>query len=363
MGRSLSFIVVFGMLGMLLCGCEINYLLSQGYHQIKLLSARRSLEDVLADPSISESLKERIRLVQAVCEFADKKLELKTAKSYRSFIEIEGPVVAYVVSACPKDRLEPYMWRFPLVGFFPYKGFFNLEEAKKEKTLLEKIGLDVHLAGATAFSSLGWFADPIYSCMLRLEDIELCYTIFHELVHATVFFPNQVEFNEQLATFVGWQSTLEFFRERKKDPHQTEKILGMLEEEQTLAHFLEGIRDELSSLYGSDIGLEEKLLKRKEVFERAKLRAGLLGQTIRGTKLEALAGMEWNNASFLALWRYRYDIGELNKLLSKLGGDLKALLATVISWQKQSVDPLLKLREEVGEKAGEPIAPPGHNPS
>lgn len=347
MGRAVSFTVFLGLLGMLLCGCEINYLLTQGYHQVKLLSARRSLEDVLADPSVSESMKQRIRLVQAVCEFAKQELGLKTAESYRSFIEIQGPFVAYVVSACPKDRLEPHLWRFPLVGSFPYKGFFNLEGAKKEKLLLERSGLDAHLAGATAFSALGWFADPIYSSMLRLEEIELCYTIFHELVHATVFFPDQVEFNEQLATFVGWQATLRFFREKKKDPHQAEKILGLLKEEQAWAQFLGELRDELTCLYGSDMRPEEKLSRRQEIFEKAKLRLGLLGEPSRETRFESLAAMDWNNASFLALWRYRYDVGELSSFLSKLEGDLKALLGAVTSWQEQGLDPLVKLMEEM----------------
>lgn len=348
MARAASFTLLLGILGMLLCGCEMNYLLTQGYHQVKLLSARRSVEDVLADPSVSESLKEGIRLVQEACEFGAKDLGLKTAKSYRSFVEIKGPVVAYVVSACPKDRLEPHLWRFPLVGAFPYKGFFNLEEARREKILLEAKSLDSHLAWATAFSALGWFADPIYSSMLRLQDIDLCYTIFHELVHSTVFFQDHVEFNEQLATFAGWQATLLFFQEKKKDLHKTQKILELLEEEQALARLLEELRDELTALYGSEMGLEYKLQKRKDIFERTKVRLGQLGKTFGGARLEALAAMEWNNASFLALWRYRYNVGELNNLFSKLGGDLRALLRMVVSWQEKGVDPLLKLREEAG---------------
>jgi len=348
LARAASLTIVLGILGILLCGCEINYLLSQGYHQVKLLSTRRSLEHVLADPNVSEFLKERIRLVQEVCEFAGKDLGLKTAKSYRSFIEIQGPVVAYVVSACLKHRLEPYLWRFPLVGSFPYKGFFNLEEAKKEKTLLETKGLDTHLTGATAFSALGWFADPIYSSMLRLQDIDLCYTIFHELVHATVFFQDQVEFNEQLATFVGWQAALLFFQEKKKDLHKTEKIIEILKEEQALAELLGELKDELDGLYASQMELEYKLQRRKEIFEKAKRRLSHLGKTFGGGRLEALAAMDWNNASFLALWRYRYDVGELNKLFSKLGGELRALLRMVVSWQENGFDPLLKLREETG---------------
>ncbi len=342
MGPMSRFMILLGTLGVLLCGCEMNYLLSQGYHQVKLLAARRSLEDVLSDPSTPELIRERIRLVQDICEFAHKELGLQSAKSYRSFIEIPGSVVAYVVSACPKDRLEPYLWRFPLLGSFPYKGFFNLQEAQREKESLEKEGLDTHLTGVSAFSALGWFADPIYSSMLRMDDMELCYTIFHELAHATVFFPDRVEFNEQFATFVGWQATVRFLTEQKGSHHAT-KVIQLLEEEHALAQVLKEVKDELTDLYGSPLSREEKLLRREMVFQEARMRLSRTGRA----RLQSLAAMEWNNASFLALWRYRYDTGELASLLSKLKGDLRALIEMVISWREQGMDPMDKLLDEI----------------
>lgn len=339
---------LFSSLGMLLCGCEMSYILSQGYGQVKLLAARRPLESVLADPTVSESIKGRLRLVQEVCKFAEKELGLKAGKSYRSFVEMPGEVVAYVVSGSPKDRLEPYLWRFPLLGSFPYKGFFNLEEAKEEKERLEGEGFDTHLAGATAFSALGWFADPIYSPMLKLEEIELCYTIFHELVHATFFFPDQVEFNEQLATLVGWQATFLFFSARHNGPHEMERVMELLEEEQALARVLEEIRRDLDTLYVSSLPLEEKLRGKEVIFEKAKASLGHLGAAGRGKRLAALAHMKWNNASFLALWRYRYDVGELSRLLAKLGGDLRSMIRLLSSWLEQGADPLSKLQQELG---------------
>jgi predicted aminopeptidase len=357
--RSIGLGFLLGALGMLLCGCEMGYLLSQGYHQVRLLARQRSLEDVLADPAVSSLTRERIRLVQAVCEFGEKELGLRSGKSYRSFIQVEGPVVAYVVSACPKDRFEPYTWRFPVVGSFPYKGFFRLEDARREKDNLERMGYDTHLSGASAFSALGWFSDPIYSPMLDMDEAELAYTIFHELVHATVFFHDQVDFNEQLATLVGWQSALKFFEGRSEEGSlQASRIKGIIEAEQALCGLLEELRGTLLSLYVSEVGLEEKLQERKKIFAQAKAQVNSLAAKHKSTKLEALARMEWNNASFLAMWRYRYDVGELNSLYLKSGGDLKGLVRMIISWREQGLDPAKQLREKLKEMGGPAKTPP-----
>lgn len=357
-GKSLVLGLITGALGLLLCGCEMGYLLSQGYHQAKLLAQRRPVEEVLDDASVAPSLKDRIRLVQAVCDFGEKRLGLKRGNSYRSFIEIQGPVVAYVVSACPKDNLLPHTWRFPILGNFPYKGFFSLDRAKRERQALEQKGYDTHLAGATAFSALGWFADPIYSSMLRMEEADLAYTIFHEMVHTTVFFPNQVEFNEQLATLVGWQAAADFFQENyPRDSPNAQRVREALQAERALTGLLEKTRARLVDLYATDLNLKQKIEKREEIFRHAREQVRLLAQEHPGGRLDSLSEMEWNNASFLALWRYRYDVGPLDSMLFSLGGNLRALIRTVRSWKDQGLDPVVTLERELRARGGT-LAPP-----
>lgn len=336
-------------IGVSLWGCEMGYLLTQGYHQATLLAHKRPVNEVLEDQGVDPGIKDRIRLIQAVCLFGEKELGLVRGTSYSSFVQIPGDAVVYVVSACPKDSLVPHTWWFPILGEFPYKGFFDPERAKKEKRALQEKDYDVHLGRASAFSALGWFSDPIYSSMLRMEETDLVYTIFHEMVHRTVFFKNQVDFNEQLATLVGWQATYRFMeRSYGKGSPQARKVLETIEAQRAVASVLQELRAQLLALYCRDIPTEEKLSKRQEIFREAKRRTGILGKENPGARLDSICSMEWNNASFLALWRYRYDVGRLEELLSRLGGDLGKLIQRVRSWKDQGVEPEQALEKELG---------------
>lgn len=336
-------------IGVSLWGCEMGYLLSQGYQQARLLAHKRPVKEVLEDQKVDPGIKDRIRLIQAVCRFGEEELGLTRGTSYSSFVQIPGDAVVYVVSACPKDSLVPHTWWFPILGEFPYKGFFHLERARKEKRALQEKGYDVHLGRASAFSALGWFSDPIYSSMLRMEETDLVYTVFHEMVHRTVFFKNQVDFNEQLATLVGWQATYRFMElTYGKGSSQTRKVLEAIETERAVASVLQELRAQLLALYCRDIPMEEKLSKRQEIFREAKGRIAILGKENPGARLDSICSMEWNNASFLALWRYRYDVGRLEGLLSRLGEDLGKLIQRVRSWKDQGVEPERALEEELG---------------
>lgn len=324
--------------GFLIQGCEVSYILRQGYHQAKLLSQRRDVTEVLADPSIGVEAKEKIRFIEELCEFATMRLRLERKGSYRSFVQLKRDHLGYVISACPRDSLRPLVWSFPLLGEFPYKGFFSLEDALEEKKSLELRGFDVHLGLIGAFSALGWFRDPIYSTMLKMDDLELAQTIFHELVHSNVFFKDKVEFNEQVATFVGWEACLKFFQWRYgEDSQEAIQVMEALDAEKALSAFLGRWMSRLSDLYSSLLSTEEKLLIREEIFAALISEARNLAQTHR--RLRWLGEVSWNNASFMALWRYRYDIGEMEVLYSFVGGDLEALLLLLKQWERNGGDP------------------------
>jgi predicted aminopeptidase len=329
-----------------LMGCQLGYVLRQGRQQLRLLARRKPVEEALKDPTLTSDLKEGIRLVQQVRAFGEDRLGLIPSGAYRSFIKIEGDVVAYVISASPKDRLEPYLWCFPVVGSFPYKGFFRLDEAQAEKQDLEEMGYDTYLCGAAAFSSLGWFSDPLYSSMLRMDPLDLIYTVLHEMVHATVFFPDHVDFNEQLATLVGWRATVTF----------TETVYGSasprahrardaMEDEIRMGKFLTWAYDRLAAFYASPLSVDERLRQRERVFEEIRARLEKELQSLSTARFSALKGVVWNNASLLALWRYRYDTGLLESLYEQLGRDLRALMTTVKRWRKLELDPQAALNK------------------
>jgi predicted aminopeptidase len=338
-----------------LAGCQLGYIVRQGFHQIQLLSQRRPVEDVLADPRVSPQIKERIQLVQRARAFGEDQLGLRTTGAYRSYIEIQGDVLAYVVSASPKDRLEPYLWRFPLVGRFPYKGFFRIEEAQAQRDALEEEGYDTHLSGVVAFTALGWFSDPLYASMLRMDEIDLVYTILHEMVHATVFFPDHVDFNEQLATFVGWKGAAAFMdRVHGAASPDAQRANDAIHDEMLVGEFLASAYARMAALYDLPIASDEKIMRRDGAFAEIRTALHRTLSKRRTSRFSALEQLVWNNASLLALWRYRYDTGPLETLYVHLGRDLRGLMATTARWRDRGLDPRTALRATLsgGHAAG-----------
>jgi predicted aminopeptidase len=259
--------------------------------------------------------------------------------------------VAYVVSAAPKDDLVPYLWRFPIVGSFPYKGFFRIEDARKQRNILESEGYDAFLSGAAAFSALGWFSDPLYSSMLEMDQIQLVYTILHEMVHGTVYFPSHADFNEQLATFVGWNGALAFTRfTYGRDSMQVRHAEAVIRDEKTLADFITWAHARLSLFYALPIPREDKISGRKRVFDEIRDEFELYLTKFGSERFSALKAIPWNNASILSLWRYRYDTGHLEDLYAHVGSDPNALMALVKTWRENRVDPQKALTEALAGK-------------
>ncbi len=141
-----------------LSGC---YILTQGYGQLRILLDSRGIDDLLADPSVPDATKLKLMFVREVKSFGEHELGLTRSANYESFYDTKGRPITYIVSACRKDRFEPHLWWFPIVGDVPYKGFFSKEDARAEALDLEKQGFDVAVGTAAAYSTLGYFPDPV----------------------------------------------------------------------------------------------------------------------------------------------------------------------------------------------------------
>jgi predicted aminopeptidase len=187
----------------LLNGCAVGFLWHVSVGQLKLLSRRQPVEEVLRQAVLSEEEQDKLRLIMQVRLFAMEQLGLHADDSYTTFVDVGGPYVTYNVSAAPKDALHPYLWWFPIVGRVPYKGYFNQEAALRQAHKLEVRGYDTYVRGVRAYSTLGYFEDPILSSMLAYPDFALIDTIIHELVHRTVWVRGSVSFNESLASFAS----------------------------------------------------------------------------------------------------------------------------------------------------------------
>ena len=204
--RGLAALIVFGA-----AGCTVPYALRVAYEEIRILWGRQSIVQVLADDGLDDSTREKLTLVLEARAFARDVLAFDVGDNYATLARVDGDAVVHVVTAAYRDRLEAYTWRYPVVGRVPYRGFFDQSRAQRYAAELEARGLDTAVWPSAAFSTLGWFADPLLSNMLEHDPVELMTVVFHELTHVQLYVPSAAEFNESLANFVGHRAATTFF--------------------------------------------------------------------------------------------------------------------------------------------------------
>src|SRR5262249_12774086 len=200
------------LLAMLAAGCgSVGYVARSGWSEARVLWRRQPIVALLARHDIDPALREHLELALAVREFAAGPLGLRVGDSYRTFAEVDGEATVHVVSAAHRDRLAPYTWWYPVVGRVPYRGFFAESAAEAAARELARPDLDVDVRPAIAFSTLGWFADPLLSTVAATPPEAVAETILHELFHATLFVPGASAFNESAANFAGQRGAAAFF--------------------------------------------------------------------------------------------------------------------------------------------------------
>jgi len=271
-------------------------------------------------------------------------------------VELDRDYLAAVVSACAKDSFTRHEWWFPVVGRVPYKGFFNVDGARKERAKLEKKDLDVWIRGVDAFSTLGWFRDPLYSYMKEYSDKALADLIIHELLHATVYLNNHSQFNEELAEFVGSEGARLYMekmgiseeQEGPDDPEDQEKRASPQDREEDRAAYLFFIRSliaELDAVYKSGISREEKLSRKEEIIEASKIRFEEDYDSLFKTEsYKGFIELKINNA-YLELFRLYYEEDHyFRELYERSGSDLRKFIEAAKTVKvKKNGNPKLEL--------------------
>ncbi|MCL2211073.1 MAG: aminopeptidase [Treponema sp.] len=320
----------------LFSGC---YTLTQGVTMLGYLNQAIPLEQV--------EDKEFVRLVADIREFAMKELSLAESRNYTKYVNIDRDYLAAVVSASSKDSFTRQEWNYPIVGKMPYKGFFNIDGARKERIKLEKKDLDVWIRPVDAFSTLGWFRDPLYSYMSKYSPSRLADLIIHELVHATVFIKGQVQFNEELAEFIGSEGAKLFMETHYgADSEEHAKTLGSAEESKKYVEFIQELIFELDTLYSTKIDREEKLAEKERIINTAKERfkAGY-DSNFTNDNYRGFSEMPINNA-FLELYRLYHDEDNFYKdLFERTGSDLTAFIAAAKTITKKGGKPRAQLEK------------------
>ena len=318
--------------------CSPIYVIRAGIAEAKILRARRPIPEVVLDPATDERTRTKLTFVVEARNYAIEEFGLDVGRSYTSFTQLESDTLAMVLSAAPRDRLAPKTWWFPIVGRVPYKGYFNENAAIKAQGKLEEDGFDTFLRPTSAFSTLGWFADPLLSSLLRLDEVDLVETVLHELSHNHLFVKGQVRFNESFATFVGRAGAIEFFCNRQGGGADTVKCLraqARWRDHQRFEGFIEGLVDQLEVVYqDTTLAYETKLTERERIFDRhLEIFANEVQPSFEASTYQGFLVTPLNNATLLTRIRYHHRLQDFQALLER-EGDLRR----AVQYLKDGVD-------------------------
>jgi predicted aminopeptidase len=322
-------------LASILSGCSPIYLLRAAYEEGKILWRREPIADYIQRTEITLDSKEKLELVLAVREYARDRLKFNVGGSYTSYSYVDRPDLTHIVVAAPKTELRPYTWWFLIVGSVPYKGFFEKADAEEEAERLKAEGYDTNIRPSAAFSTLGWFDDPLLSHLLRYDKVVLSEIVFHELFHQTLYVKGAGAFNESVANFIGHRAAIDFFRERMgADSAEHQRALRVWQEEREFGVYIAELAQALTELYNRDMPREEKLRLREEIFSRGKADWAQRTADRPEHRARAFSQQPLNNAVLMHYMVYLKDLDLFESLYEQSG----RTLVKTIEMLKQAVD-------------------------
>lgn len=332
---------------------EARFVLNAAREEARILLLRRPIERLVADPTLPAERRAQLELVLAARQFAADDLGLAAGNTYTSFSDVgPGKTLVHVVSASPKDRLEAYRWSYPVVGAVPYKGFFDKESALAEQRRLEQLGYDTYLRPAGAFSTLGWFPDPLLSTALDGDPAELVATVIHEIAHNTLWVPGDAQFNESYASFVGYRGAEAFFA-RRGDHATAARCAAIWRDEKRLSAFQASLEAELQRLYSSGLPRRAKAVRRAQVFQWAReVMAGPLHESLEVYSGKRLSQRPLNNAWLVAHRVYGTGLDELDEIYDLENGNLRAGVHQIVRAVRRnpSMRPMQALTRTIRER-------------
>ncbi len=316
-----------------------RYLLRGAWEESKILARRRPLADILADSATTPALRAKLELVLAARAFARDSLGLDVGKSFTSYSETGHDTLTLVVSGAYRDRLQSYTWWFPIVGRVPYKGYFDFDEARRQERALNARGFDTRLGAVSAFSTLGWFNDPLLPSTLRADSLNLANTVVHELTHNTYYAPGGAVFNESFANFVGSRGAERFFTSRGQ-PTAAAEVAARWDDEKVLGRFWATLYARVDSAFKARPGDEgshvaERIAARDSLFAEA--RGSLLhdlAPRLKTISIRSVERVRLDNAVLMSRRVYLTDLDAFDAVLAKHGGDLRRTIADVIGAAK-----------------------------
>jgi predicted aminopeptidase len=297
--RLITCIVVAIVLG---ACANLRYYAHVTHGESALLLQRRPVSKVIADPSTDPKVAARLKLSQEARQFASAKLDLPDNRSYTYYVQLNRPYVVWNVFATPRFSVDAVPQCFPIAGCVAYRGWFDEQKARQGAEKLKADGYDVYIGGVPAYSTLGWFSDPIISSMMRWDDDELIGTIFHELAHQLIYLKGDTPFNESYAMFVEDEGVREWHRSRG-EPVADNHDQAM---DDSFTQLALDLRERLNKLYKS--GVDQEVLsagKQREIEDFRKRYAAWRDKNYPNDhRYDAWVAQPINNATLLPFGLY-----------------------------------------------------------
>ena len=251
-------------------GCaQLGYYMQAMQGQLALINGAKPIEDWLADPAVEDKLKDRLAKVKEIRSFAARELGLPDNGSYTTYTDLKRPYVLWNVVATPELSLKPLQWCFPVAGCVNYRGYYNKNDAEAFAAQLRKDGYDVQVAGVPAYSTLGWFSDPVLSTFIQYPDGQLAKLVFHELAHQVVYAKNDSKFNESFAVAVE-EAGIERWMQKHGNAKARQAYMDYAKRKSDFLALLLKYRNHLELNYARDASKAEKREQKATIFAAMK---------------------------------------------------------------------------------------------
>jgi predicted aminopeptidase len=355
--RRLTWPIALAFCAISLCGCDVSYLAHGACAEVRLLWNRKPIDQVLQKKDLSPQLRSNLELVLEVRRFAADRLGENVGGAYETVTNVDRSAITWVLMAAEPDRLTPHTWYFPIVGSVPYKGYFRKSQAEAAAAAMEAEGYDTFVRPAVAFSSLGYFNDPLLSNLLGLDRVVLAGVIIHELFHRTYFLASNVMFDESAANYVGGRGAVAFF-DYTKGPKSEESAAAraVIQSDLKFGDFLESEENKLLALYNSGKSREQILKDRKVLFSEIQTDYVKLKPQLSGMERFDLDKVKLNNAVLINYQLYFHRLHDFAALDAMHQCDLRATIEAIIDLARSNTDdPFAAIHQAVQSPPNHPL--------
>ncbi|MGD8575515.1 MAG: aminopeptidase [Thiohalophilus sp.] len=314
----------------LLTGCgSFSYYIDAINGHAEILNNQRPVSEVIDSPETPESVRNALRNFQEARRYAVEKLYLPDNDSYHYYTDIKRDYAVWNVVATPEFSVEPEQWCFIFAGCFNYQGFFTEQQAKQFANKLNHQGYDTYVAGSRAYSTLGWFDDPLLNTMLLQNEASRIGILFHELAHQKLYLDNDPAFSEAFAVFIEQEGVSRWLAARVESD-ALKQYQQTLQRRSQFHSLLLATRNSLDRLYKSDLSESSKRERKNQLFEQLKLDYAKLKTGWGGyAGYDKWMGQALNNAHLALVATYREQVDNFQSLLTRLNGDLPAFYQEV----------------------------------